>query len=74
MGLVFNKTPRKVGIWFTACKGGYHIPFAKGLCFDMAHANATEQRFQAWAKQGWPYVPKDEIPCYMVKTSNLTKQ
>lgn len=74
MGLVFKRAPRKAGIWLSVSKAGYHIPFAQGLCFDMFHVERTEQRFQAWSKQGWPYEPKDEIPCYMVKTSNLIKQ
>lgn len=73
MGLTFNQTPRKAGIWLTVSNNGYHVPFAKGLCFDKAHANATEGRFKAWASQGWPYEPTEEVPCYMVKTSNLIR-
>lgn len=74
MGLTFNQTPRKAGVWLTVSNNGYHTPFAKGLCFNKAHADVTEDRFRAWARQGWPYVPTDTIPAYMVKTSDLLKQ
>lgn len=75
MGLVFRQTERHSvkGILLTVSKAGYHNPFTSGICFDKAHAEATEARFKAWASQGWPYEPKDEIPCYMVKTSNLIR-
>lgn len=47
--------------------------FTSGQVYNMSHFRAVESRFKAWDAQGWPYEPKDEIPCYMVKTSNLIR-
>lgn len=59
MGLVFKRLPRKAGVWLTVSKAGYHVPFTQGLCFDSRHVLATEERFKAWSRQGWPYIVKD---------------
>lgn len=62
MGLAFQQTKRysEKGILLTVSKAGYHKPFTSGICFDKAHADATQKRFNAWASQGWPYIVKDQ--------------
>lgn len=60
MGLTFKIGRKASGqhIRFAVSKNGYHIPFTQGVCFNAEHAQATKERFQAWARQGWPYEPK----------------
>lgn len=61
MGLTFKIGRKASGqhIRFAVFKNGYHIPFTQGVCFNAKHAQATKERFQAWASQGWPYIVKD---------------
>ncbi|WPJ20573.1 hypothetical protein vBPFY1MI_90 [Pseudomonas phage vB_PF_Y1-MI] len=33
-------------------------PFTSGIVYNRRHKVAVEDRFRAWAKQGWPYEPK----------------
>lgn len=62
----------KHGLLLTIAKPGQN-PFVYARPLDKPHAKAIAKRFEAWSNQGWPYVPKDEIPAYMVKTSQLIK-
>jgi len=59
MGLVFKRLPRRAGVWLTVSRTLYGSPFTQGLCFDANHVLATEERFKAWSRQGWPYEPKE---------------
>lgn len=61
MGLTFKIRGKADSshVRFEVFRNGYHIPFTQGVCFDPAHAQATKERFQAWASQGWPYTVKD---------------
>lgn len=47
--------------------------FTSGKVYSNGHAKAIEKRFKAWDAMGWPYEPGDDVPCYMVKTSNLIR-
>lgn len=45
---------RKASIWQVVRSDGRMI-FSS---YDKAHAEAVLNRFNAWARQGWPYQPK----------------
>lgn len=45
--------------------------FVRGTVYNKRHYNAVKARFEAWDKQGWPYVipderhlPEDEEKCF----------
>lgn len=60
----------KHGLLLTIAKQGADgttgNPFVYAKPLDKPHAKSIAKRFEAWANQGWPYVPKDEIPAYMI--------
>lgn len=62
-----NREKRTIAIY----KNGRE--FTSGSVYSNKHAKAIEKRFKAWDAQGWPYEPGEDVPCYMVKTSNLTR-
>jgi len=62
----------KHNLRLTVAKTG-NPPFVRATPLDKAHAKQIKERFEAWAKQGWPYEPSDNVPAYMVKTSNLVR-
>lgn len=49
----------KHGLLLTIAKPGQN-PFVYAKPLNQRHARQIAQRFEAWANQGWPYIPKGD--------------
>ncbi|WYN04974.1 hypothetical protein ISREJYDI_CDS0008 [Pseudomonas phage UNO-G1W1] len=53
-----RSTKAKHGLLLLVTRKDQDKPFVYAKPFDMSHARAIKQRFEAWGKLGWPYEPK----------------